>query len=322
MRAVLAAKLTSSRHLHELTGDLDAFVLFSSGAAAWGNSGQPAYAAANAYLDGLAQLRRSQGRAATSLQWGAWAGAGMAAAPGTAEQLRAQGVLPMDQQLALTALSQAVADGETTLTVTHMDWQRFASSFTEDRPAPLLSEIPEFAQALDGKDKDGEARAFADRLFSLPAEERAATVLHLVRAQAAAVLGHPGGESISADKAFRDQGFGSLAAVEMRNRIRAATGLPVPSGLVFDYPTPRAVAEHLLSRLVAPTRSALTELTRFEAALPSAPAADQEAIRERLEKLLASLRKSPAAPRSSEDDINSASIQDLLTIIDDELLDL
>ncbi|MFY1679863.1 type I polyketide synthase [Streptomyces sp. WMMC905] len=322
LHTVLAAKLTAARHLHELTSDLDAFVLFSSGAAAWGSGGQPAYAAANAYLDGLAQLRRAQGHAATSLQWGTWDGAGMAADPETAEQLRRHGMLPMEPRLALTALSEAVADGETVLTVTHTDWRRFAPGFTAARPAPLLMEIPEFTRSLTDMDEDqaGEARALADRLSALPEDERTATVLDLVRTQAAAVLGHPGVDSISVDKAFRDQGFDSLTAVEMRDRIRAATGLPVPSGLVFDHPTPRAVAEHLLSLLAAPTGSALTELHRLEEALPSAPAADQDAVRERLEKLLASLR-TPAAPRSSEDDINSASVEDLLSIIDDELLD-
>ncbi|GFH39489.1 type I polyketide synthase [Streptomyces pacificus] len=321
MRTLLAAKLASARHLHELTGDLEAFVLFSSGAAAWGSGGRPAYAAANAYLDGLARLRRSQGRAATSLQWGTWAGAGMAADPATAERLRRHGMLPMDPRLALTALSEAVADGETVLAVTHTDWKRFAPGFTAARPSPLLSEIPEHTRALAAPDEDGEAPDLAARLGGLPDEERAAAVLDLVRTQAAAVLGHPGGESIDVDTVFRDQGFDSLTAVEMRNRIKTATGLPVPSGLVFDHPTPRAVAEHLLTRIAAPTRSVLTELTRLEAALPSASATDRGAVQERLDKLLASLR-GQAAPRSFEDDVNAASVEDLLTIIDDELLDL
>ncbi|SEQ77304.1 Acyl transferase domain-containing protein [Lentzea xinjiangensis] len=318
---VLRAKAVSARNLHELTGDLDAFVLFSSGAAAWGSGGQPAYSAANAYLDGLAQFRRGQGLAATSVQWGAWAEAGMATDPHAYDQLRRHGVLPMDPEPALSALAQAVADGETVLTVTNTDWARFAPGFTASRPSPLFSAIPEAIAALSaGEDTAGAEVALQEKLAGLAEADRARLLLDLVRSEAAAVLGHSGAESIHADKAFRDQGFDSLTAVEMRDRLRTATGLPVPSALVFDHPTPRLVAEHLLAGLSSPVEgSALAELARLEAAVAAAPAADHDAIRERLEKLLGRLRK-PAS--TSDDDLRDVSVEDLLTIIDDELLDL
>jgi acyl transferase domain-containing protein/acyl-CoA synthetase (AMP-forming)/AMP-acid ligase II/NAD(P)-dependent dehydrogenase (short-subunit alcohol dehydrogenase family)/acyl carrier protein len=318
---LLRAKMVSARHLHELTGNLDAFVLFSSGAAAWGSGGQPAYSAANAYLDGLAQFRRGQGRVATSVQWGAWAEAGMAADPEAYDQLRRHGVLPMDPELALTALVQAVSDGDAVLTVTNTDWARFAPGFTASRPSPLFSTIPEVVAALSADGGvAGTEMALQEKLAGLSEADRSRVLLDLVRAEAAAVLGHAGVESIHAEKAFRDQGFDSLTAVEMRDRLKAATGLPVPSALVFDYPTPRLVAEHLLSGLASsPDDSALAELTRFEAAVASASPADHDAIRERLEKLLGRL-KNPVS--TSDDDIRNVSVEDLLNIIDDELLDL
>ncbi|MDX8141123.1 SDR family NAD(P)-dependent oxidoreductase [Lentzea sp. BCCO 10_0061] len=317
---LLRAKMVAARNLHELTGSLDAFVLFSSGAAAWGSGGQPAYSAANAYLDGLAQFRRGQGLAATSVQWGAWAEAGMATDPHAYDQLRRHGVLPMDPELALTALVQAVSDGETVLTVTNTDWARFAPGFTASRPSPLFSSIPEVVAALvPDADVTGAEVALQEKLAGLSEADRSRVLLDLVRSEAAAVLGYSGVESIHAEKAFREQGFDSLTAVEMRDRLKAATGLPVPSALVFDYPTPRQVAEHLLTGLSAATDgSALAELTRLETAVASS-SADHDAIRERLEKLLGRLKK-PVS--TSDDDIRNVSVEDLLNIIDDELLDL
>ncbi|NKE56154.1 SDR family NAD(P)-dependent oxidoreductase [Lentzea sp. PSKA42] len=318
---LLRAKMVSARNLHELTGNLDAFVLFSSGAAAWGSGGQPAYSTANAYLDGLAQFRRGQGLVATSVQWGAWAEAGMAADPEAYDQLRRHGVLPMDPELALTALVQAVSDGETVLTVTNTDWARFAPGFTASRPSPLFSAIPEVAAALSSEaDASGAEIALQEKLAGLSEADRSRVLLDLVRFEAAAVLGYSGVESIHAEKAFRDQGFDSLTAVEMRDRLKAATGLPVPSALVFDHPTPRLVAEHLLAGLSSSADgSVLAELARFETALVSSSADDHDAIRDRLEKLLGRLKK-PVS--TSDEDIRNVSVEDLLNIIDDELLDL
>ncbi len=318
---LLRAKAASAQHLHELTGNLDAFVLFSSGAAAWGSGGQPAYSTANAFLDGLAQFRRGQGMVATSVQWGAWAEAGMATDPQAYDQLRRHGVLPMDPELALTAMVQAVSDGETVLTVTNTDWARFAPGFTASRPSPLFSSIPEVVAALSSdSDVAGAEIALQEKLAGLSEADRCRVLLDLVRSEAAAVLGHSGVESINVEKAFRDQGFDSLTAVEMRDRLKSATGLPVPSALVFDYPTPRLVAEHLLEGLSASVDgSVLAELTRFETVLSAASAEDHEAIRSRLEKVLTRLRK-PVS--TSDDDIRNVSVEDLLGIIDDELLDL
>ncbi|MEC3981728.1 SDR family NAD(P)-dependent oxidoreductase, partial [Amycolatopsis sp. H20-H5] len=274
MATVLRAKLAGARNLHELTGDLDQFVLFSSGAAIWGSGGQPGYAAANAYLDALAELRASQGLTATSVSWGSWAGTGMAAESGAVEQLRRAGVNPMDPDLAISALSRALDDGETTLTVADVDWARFAPPFTALRPSPLLSALPEVLAALEvPADADVEDSALKQRLLGLPNAERGRVLLEVVRAEVAAALGHESAETVPADRAFRDLGLNSVVAVALRNRLGTVTGLTLPGALVFDYPTPVALTRHLLAELLpggdaAPVDDEETKVRNALAAIP------------------------------------------------------
>ncbi|WP_010360984.1 type I polyketide synthase, partial [Streptomyces acidiscabies] len=258
--AVLRAKMVSAWHLHELTAglELQAFVLFSSGAASWGAGGQAAYAAANAFLDGLAGYRHGAGLAATSIAWGLWAGPGMGAAGAEfVEGYRRRGVFPMEPGLAMAALERAVGDGSVTLTVTNTDWETFAPSFTVERPSALLSGIPEVrkALALSGVQPGGES-ALRSRLAGLGERERARALLDLVRREAAVTLGFDNADALPQGRAFRDVGFDSLTAVELRNKLASATGLVLPASLVFDYPTPAALAEHLGSELLGTVEAA------------------------------------------------------------------
>ncbi|MCU1687949.1 MAG: Beta-ketoacyl synthase [Amycolatopsis sp.] len=333
LAAMLRAKVAAGWNLHELTRaqPLDAFVLFSSGAATWGSGGQPGYAAGNAFLDGLAHYRRADGLPATSIAWGAWAEAGMAADNTlVAEQMRRRGVLLMEPGLAIAALRQALDEDQTTLTVTNTDWARFAPGFTAQRPSPLLSGIPEVRQALFATgNPEARDNGLGQRLAGHSDEEAERVLLDLLRSQVAVVLGHRGSTAVSVDKSFRDQGFDSMTAVELRDRLTAVTGLVLPSALIYDYPTPRAVAGYLVANLVSSEASALgssaSELDRFEAALSSEPAngAAREALGDRLEKILFRLRQ-PAmtAGRSSEEDIRTVPVDELLSIIDEELYDL
>ncbi|WP_051791386.1 type I polyketide synthase [Amycolatopsis jejuensis] len=247
LATVLRAKMAGAANLHELTTGLETFVLFSSGAAIWGSGGQPGYAAANAYLDGLAELRAGQGLPATSVSWGSWAGIGMTAGTGAQERFRRAGVGAMDPDLAITALSQAIEAGETTLTVAEIDWTRFLPQFTALRPSPLLSALPEAAVA-PAADTAGEP-ALKRRLLGLPAAERGRALLEVVRAEAAVALGHSSPATVPADDAFRDLGLNSVVAVALRNRLAGLTGLALPGALVFDYPTTRALSTHLLAEL-------------------------------------------------------------------------
>jgi acyl carrier protein len=246
---LLKAKMTSAWLLHELTEDLDAFILFSSGAASWGSGAQPAYAASNAYLDGLAHFRRAQGLKATAIAWGAWADSGMASENEEgAEQLRRRGVHTMKPDLAITALQQAVEDGHTSLTITNMDWEKFAPSFTASRPSPLLMGIPSVQKALE--EPETTDSGLRERLLALPEAERVRTLLDLVRTEAAATLGFEGAEAFGPARAFRDVGFDSVTAVDLRNRLKAVTGVALPATLVFDYPTPQALAQFIRTELL------------------------------------------------------------------------
>ncbi len=253
---VLAAKVAGAANLDHLLGDreLDAFVLFSSIAGTWGASGQGAYAAANAYLDGLAESRRARGLTAVSIAWGAWADGGMATDGDAEDHLRARGIRPMAPERALTALSRAVGSEVGVLTVADVDWERFAPLFTSVRPSPLLRDLPQVRQALSTAPV-GESGMVA-RLSGLAEDEQRRVLLDLVREQVVAVLG--GDQVVESGRAFKELGFDSLTAVEFRGAIGTVTGLKLPATLVFDYPTPSVLAEHLRAELVGTRPEALS----------------------------------------------------------------
>ncbi|MFG2992837.1 type I polyketide synthase [Streptomyces sp. NPDC048257] len=257
--SVLRAKAVSALNLHELTAELgielSAFVLFSSMSGTVGSAGQANYAAANAFLDALAEQRRADGLAATSLAWGPWAEGGMAADEALEAHMRRGGVPPMDAELAVTALRQAIGSADAALTIVDFDWARFAPGFTAVRAGNLLAELPEAAAVMRGPENADNRPEHADsslalRLQGMAEADRDPFLLGLVRAQVAEVLGHSGAEDIEAGRAFREIGFDSLTAVELRNRLGAAAELPLPATLVYDYPTPMALAAHLRAELL------------------------------------------------------------------------
>uniref|UniRef100_UPI003C7E812B type I polyketide synthase n=1 Tax=Streptomyces sp. XH2 TaxID=3412483 RepID=UPI003C7E812B len=263
---VLAAKAAGALHLDELLGDreLDAFVLFSSIAGVWGSGYQAAYAAANALLDGLAERRRARGLTATAVAWGPWAGGGMAESDGADERLRRRGLIPMPAALAVAGLRQALDAGEPTTTVADVDWERFLPPFTVGRPSALLGDLPETERILTAAGPAGEpgttaASPLAARLAGLPESEQHTLLVELVRTHAAAVLGHSGAGEVEADRAFKDLGFDSLTAVELRNKLNAETGLALPPTLVFDYPNAHALARQLHTEITGRTAAAAPE---------------------------------------------------------------
>ncbi|MFF3075463.1 beta-ketoacyl reductase [Kitasatospora sp. NPDC057936] len=248
---VYRAKATSALLLDELTRDHDlaVFALFSSASAAVGNPGQGNYAAANAVLDALAERRRADGLAATSLSWGAWAGGGMAADTRAGEAARRTGIRPLDPAVAVAALRRAVLDTAPTTLVADVDPERFVRAFTAVRPSRLLAELPGYADVQSSGEDDGNGRELRAELAALSPARRSAALLGLVRGRAAEVLGLPGIEAVGPEKAFRDLGFDSLGAIELRNRLGAATGLDLSPTLVFDHPSPTELAAHLLGLL-------------------------------------------------------------------------
>ena len=250
---VMSAKVAGAVHLDALLGDrdLEMFVLFGSIAGVWGSGGQSAYGAANAFLDALAEQRAARGLTATSVAWGPWAEAGMATHEAMSENLLRRGLGFLPPNLAVSELQRAVVHRDVTVTVADVDWENYAPVFTSVRPSPLLADLPEVrAQAAAAQEDTGERSEFADRMRGLSEAERQRRLLTLVRTEAAAVLGHGSAEEVGEQRAFRDAGFDSLTAVELRKRLVKVTGLSLPATLVFDHPTPSALAEHLLARLM------------------------------------------------------------------------
>ena len=310
----LTVKVEGARNLDAALGDkpLDAFVLFSSGAGVWGGGEQGAYAAANAYLEALAQWRAARGRPATAIAWGSWGTGGMLTDDRRVLLDRA-GVRTMDPEPALAAMAAAVGAGEPSVTVAAMDWVRFHAGFTVRRPSPLLRDLPEVAEALAAATATGEAPAgtLADRLAGLPPAMRERHVLELVRATTASVLGHAAPASVDPDRALREVGLDSLTAVELRNRLAAATGLTLPAALVFDFPTPAKIAAHLRSLSGAPARTAAEhdEIHRLLAGLSG-----EELRGSGVLQALRDLAARDAAPTGDTgvDDIDELGIDDLV----------
>ncbi|WP_407674906.1 type I polyketide synthase [Nonomuraea fuscirosea] len=249
LAAVAEAKVMGAANLDALfPGDaLERFVLFSSGAAVWGQAGQAAYAAANAVLDALADARRARGGHALSIAWGAWDGGGMADGE-IGAWLRRLGLRGMDPSRAASVLEGALENDETRLVVADIDWARFAPAYTLARPRPLLRALPEVQEILtaeagdDGRDGD-------PGLAALPEEERLPKLRDLVRTHAARILGHADPEALGAGQNFLEAGFDSLTSVELRNALSKAIGLRLPTAVVFDHPSPSALAAHLSGRL-------------------------------------------------------------------------
>ncbi|MBL1102637.1 type I polyketide synthase, partial [Streptomyces coffeae] len=253
--AVFRAKVAPALLLDELTRDRDlsAFVLFSSVAGAVGNPGQANYAAANAVLDALAVRRRARGLVATSVAWGAWAGGGMAA--GVQGGSRLADVSGLEPGLAVELLGELVAEPEATTIVADLRRKDVLEALFSLRPSPTLSTLPAAAEAqqsaqLVRRGSESAASTLRAQLHAAPEDERGALLIDLIQTHAAGVLGHTQPDTISPDRAFQDLGFDSLTSMELRSRLALITGLTLPAGLLFDYPRPRVLAEHLEAELL------------------------------------------------------------------------
>ncbi|MEU5980661.1 type I polyketide synthase, partial [Streptomyces sp. NPDC047315] len=250
LHTVLNAKCVGAAHLADLLGEHHPdvrLVLFSSIAGIWGSGMHGAYAAANAYLDALAESRAAV-QPITSVAWGIW-DTELAIGRVDPDQMYRQGLPFLDRDRALDELADVLGGGETVLAVAEVDWPTFVPVFTAARPRPLLSELPE-VRALDSVEQGSAHRPEAssvlvDRLATATDAERDAALLEAVRTEVAAVLGHADAESVAPTRAFRDIGFDSLTAVDLRNRLGSTLGLRLPATVVFDYPTPRALAAFL-----------------------------------------------------------------------------
>ncbi|MCW8101382.1 type I polyketide synthase [Streptomyces tauricus] len=252
--AVLRPKVDAAWHLHELTRDmgLSAFVLFSSAAGVLGAPGQGNYAAANAYLDALAVHRRANGLPAQSLAWGPWATDAEGMAGGLAgsdvQRMARSGVEGLSAEQGLDLFDTAVRTTEPLLVPIRLATNALAAA--GDELPHILRGLVSGRRRRTAAAGTREAAALRQRLIALPEAERRPVLLETVRAQTAHVLGFAGPQDVDGGRAFRDLGIDSLSAVELRNRLNRATGLRLPATLVFDYPTPQVLSDHLLGELL------------------------------------------------------------------------
>jgi benzoate-CoA ligase family protein len=324
---VLAPKLDGAWHLHDLTRhmDLDAFVLFSSAAATLGGPGQGNYAAANAFLDALAAHRRASGLVGVAMAWGPWEQAsGMTAGLGQAQMKRisGSGLLPLSEQQGLELFDAAYTSEQALVMLARLDSPGMRA-IARDGALPRVLEDLIGTPLRPVRVAPGTSSSLAERLAVAPVAERNRIALERVRAEAAAVLGHASPESLDPAATFKELGFDSLAGVELRNRLAAASAVLLPSTLVFDYPTPEAVARHLLEEISAHAEDSagsvsldVDELQRTLSSL-SAEQAHRSGIAARLQSVLSAWAAADDST-DTEDDLTSATDEEMFELIDRE----
>ncbi|MBZ4541269.1 type I polyketide synthase [Mycobacterium avium subsp. hominissuis] len=334
---VLRAKVDAAWNLHELTRDLDvgAFVMFSSIAGLAGASGQGNYAAGNSFLDGLAAHRRAHGLPAISLGWGLWDQASaMTGGLGAADLARfgRDGIVAMSSQEALELMDTALIVDEPFLLPAHIDLAALRVKFDGGTLPPMFVDLinaPTRRQVDDSLAAAKSKSALLQRLEGLPEDEQQAVLLDLVRSNIATVLGSSSPEAIHPDRAFQELGFDSLTAVEMRNRLKAATGLALSPTLIFDYPNSAALAGYMYRELVGtseqPTAAAAPGEAEIQRVVGSIPV---KRLRQAgvLELLLALANESTGTAQSAtpavttEKDIADMDLDDLVNaaLLDDD----
>ncbi|WP_274910692.1 SDR family NAD(P)-dependent oxidoreductase [Streptomyces sp. WZ-12] len=324
---VLRPKVDAAWHLHRATRDLDlaGFVLYSSIAGITGGPGQGNYAAGNAFLDALAAHRAAQGLPGLSLAWGPWRkDVGMTGTLGAADlaRLERSGQPPLAPEQGLALFDEAAARGDGLALAVRVSWTA----------APTEGQVPAVLRALvRGRRRTAAAASAggtARRLAALDAAARHQALLDLVRAETAAVLGHTGTDAVPAERDFNRLGFDSLMAVELRTRLAAATGTRLPATLVFDHPTPAAVARYLEPALsggdaTGPDRSPLAQLDKIASQL--SPDGVDDATRQdvagRLRQLLAQWdgTQQDGGRPAVDARLEAASADEVLAFIDHEL---
>ncbi|HEY3959874.1 MAG TPA: SDR family NAD(P)-dependent oxidoreductase, partial [Solirubrobacteraceae bacterium] len=323
---VLAPKVDAALNLHEAIGGAE-LVLFSSAAAAVGSPGQANYAAANSFLDALAAHRRACGLPGMSLAWGAWERAtGMAGTLSEADRVsfERQGVFPLSDAQGLELFDVARGLGSHLLLPIRLN----TTTLRGQAQAGMLPAILRGLIRLPARRAASAQGSLSKKLAQAPESEWDAIVAELIRGHVAGVLGHASTAVVDPQRPFKEAGFDSLAAVELRNRLSQATGLKLPSTLVFDHPTPAAVATLVRAKVGrdGSARPAIdAQLDGLEAML-TAIAGDEEARRrseERLRLLGARIKSFLAGPANgAATDEEPASNDDLESVSDDELFEI
>jgi acyl carrier protein len=249
LEAVLRPKVAGTWNLHELTADipLDFFLLFSSIAALLPSAGQASYAAANAFLDALAHERRRSGLPALSINWGPWADVGMAVAIDEGSRLAASGIRALRPRDALAALGRVFSNAGGQTIVMALDPRRGGAD--GQRGPALLSGIAASRSSEAGETTRDSAEALRDVLVAAGSfEERRSILETFLQEQVGAVLKRPASR-IELTKPLRAMGLESLMALELRNRLEAATHMRLPATLAWNHPTVELLARFIASKM-------------------------------------------------------------------------
>jgi polyketide synthase 12/myxalamid-type polyketide synthase MxaB len=253
--AVMGPKADGAWHLHCLAGDVDFFVLFASAAGVLGSSGQGNHAAANAFLDVLAHLRRRQGLPTTSIDWGAWSGVGAASRLQVEEQLRGTGMNTISPTQGLAALDQIMQGLHAQVAVLPIDWPVLLARYNDTAVPSLFAEMVAAAPAVAG----GEAAPVADfltRLRQTPSNSRYELLLTQVTAMAHSMLGLVPDDDLDPARPLNEYGLDSLMVVEMRNRLSGLINADLPATLLFSYPSIAALTDYLADEVLGLARPA------------------------------------------------------------------
>ncbi|WP_428847190.1 SDR family NAD(P)-dependent oxidoreductase [Nocardia arthritidis] len=318
---VLRPKVDAALNLDELVDEGTQLVLFSSAAGTFGNPGQANYAAANAFLDAFAQRRHAAGRPTLSLAWGLWeAGLGAELDDRAQARMSASGVRALSDADGLELLDLALSGAEPLLLPVGLNVGAVLAAAGPGGIPPLLRGL---VRAPIPHARAGHAE-LRQRLAEAGDEERAAIMLEFVRGRVAAVLGHAAAANIGPEQAFTELGFDSLAAVELRNQLVAAAGVPLPTTLVFDYPNSAAVADFLIGELATEPDAAggvLADMERLIARLsanrPDAETAGQ--LRKQLQHALSILVSDADGAENLGERLDSASDEEMFEFIGKEL---
>jgi polyketide synthase 12 len=324
------AKATTAANLHRATTALPLalFTMFSSAAATLGSPGQANYAAANAYCDALATHRQHSGLPGLSIAWGLWAATSGMTGHLTDKDLarmNRSGLTPMSAEQAFSLFDAAQRHGDAQLVAANLDLPLLAAQPADALPPVLRRLATAGVRTTRRIVAAAQAADLPGRLGSLGPEEQQEFLLDLVRTTAATVLGHLDPETIRPDTPFKDLGFDSLTAVEMRNRLTMATGLRLPATLVFHHPTPAAIASHLREQLCPAQGEAaqpvLRELERLEAAMAGFKPEGEVGARlvKRLETLLWRLGDQVDHTAGDDQVLESASDEEMFALIDQQL---
>jgi acyl transferase domain-containing protein/NADP-dependent 3-hydroxy acid dehydrogenase YdfG/acyl carrier protein len=324
---VLRPKVDAVLALADVTADVTAdaelaeFIVLSSIAGVVGGPGQGAYAAANAFLDAFVQRRRAQGLPARSQVWGLWQEATDMAKDLDAldlARLKRSGMTAFTARDGLQVFDAALALPDPVLVLARLDLRSLKARARDgELPAMLRGLVPVAASA-----PGSHAAGLADRLAGLEPAARPGAVLEAVLAAVAVVLGHQPGTSVDPDRPFKELGFDSLVGLQLRQRLVAETGLPLPATLAFDHPTSTAVADYLVGLLVPALDAgpSLDErLDQVTAELSSLDPGEHDRIAVRLRVLLGLLGTAESDSAPDVDRIEASSAQEIFDLIDNDL---